>query len=144
MTIIGAWALIKWDDEDEPKERYISFGEEVLNEYEEVVSDTYGFADDNIFFYGELNDEQDYRNGVHGWVMVDWELNDTTPFHNYRWHKVIFKFNDYMMEISQLVNAPNIQVAISEARSMLRSNGFDTANADLVIGGIADDREYED
>lgn len=76
-TPIGAEAHVKWEDED-PNQwahwYYISFGTEVEDENGEVISDSFGVNDDFIFFYGSPKDEQEYRDGVHGWTLLEWEF----------------------------------------------------------------------
>lgn len=145
MTIIGAHALIRWEEEDEPLERYISFGTEIENEDGDIIGDQYGWRDDGIFFYGSLEDESDYRKGVHGWFLIDWELNDNTSLHFYKWYKVVFKMDGSFTEVSQLVYAPNVQVAITVARSILKNEWrLEVTEADRVTAEVADPREYED
>ena len=74
--IIGANATIYWEDtNDELQCVYISFGTEVLcRETGDCERDEYGIADAKVFFYGNINDEDKYRNGGEGWILLSWDL----------------------------------------------------------------------
>jgi hypothetical protein len=64
--VIGVDAVIVWlGEEDEPANRYISFGE-----WDEKDDDTYGVPDSAIFFYSNPTElpslyEQDEQRGWH-------------------------------------------------------------------------------
>lgn len=74
-TPIGADAIIKWNDGDYDQQQvYISFGEEVYDVYGDPISDTYGVRDRDIFFYGCLDDMEDYLNGIEDWTLIEWSL----------------------------------------------------------------------
>ena len=72
---MGAEARIRYNDEEEVHTVYISFGEERYDEHErDVVMDEYGVLDEDIFFYGALEDEKFYRKGAEDWTLISWEL----------------------------------------------------------------------
>jgi len=71
---IGAYATIIFDDRSaENSDAYISFGEMVF-ENDDIKGDEFGVADSRIFFYGRLEDEIAYREGIEGWILMGWEL----------------------------------------------------------------------
>lgn len=81
MNPIGAYAVIKWHDDDLKYEYYISFGD--WNE-DDPETDSFGIPDDTIFFYAKPEDEQSLRDGSEGWTLIDWEFvypipSPTTP-----------------------------------------------------------------
>jgi|LauGreDrversion4_2_1035121.scaffolds.fasta_scaffold301887_2 hypothetical protein len=70
---IGAMAFIKWNDGDYDQQQvYISFGEEIYNDFGDPVSDNYGVKDGDIFFYGCIEDKQDYLAGKEDWTLIEW------------------------------------------------------------------------
>lgn len=50
MILRGIECAIRWNDE-EPKNCFISFGEQVEDEDGEVTEDSFGVSDDEIFYY---------------------------------------------------------------------------------------------
>lgn len=59
---IGAWANIRWKDEAEdmyPENRYFSFGKVDNSTPPDIACDTYGVADDDIFFYCTREDMEE-------------------------------------------------------------------------------------
>jgi len=74
-NLIGAHATIKYHDENETKDVYISFGE-----YDEVNGiDSYGVDDDCIFYYFKNLDEfKKWNPNENEFSIIDYELEYDT------------------------------------------------------------------
>ena len=73
MAPCGANAVIRWVGTDDEENVYISFGDPVEDEDGDIVGDSFGIKDNEIFFYGDPDEEQNYRNGTEGWTLISWE-----------------------------------------------------------------------
>lgn len=80
---IGANAVIRWRDEDEPQHRYISFGDQMLDEDGDPIADSFGIPDEEIFFYADPHDEEQLMEwSDEDWILISWDIvyqsrNDT-------------------------------------------------------------------
>jgi hypothetical protein len=142
VNIIGATATIYWDDPEETEEVYISFGSEVTDHNGDILTDSHGVPDDEIYFYGSLRDEEKFRNGSEGWTLLHWELHDRTSYDEYRWYEVMFYFdNEYPYKVSIIVNASCSYTAENDATRMLQSEGITVTGARCVILPLSDKGE---
>lgn len=150
MTIIGASAIIYWNDTPDIKQEvYISFSDWDENNPD---TDIYGVDDDTIFFYGSVRDEDDYRRGSEGWTLVEWEFHDNTPSEDYRNYLVCFdltaSWTDYPYTITMIVKSSSRFLAIHEARSLLNSDisipRDCRVSAMLVRDGVTETDEMDD
>jgi hypothetical protein len=69
--LLGAWVWVIWNDSYKPESQYISFGTEVYED-EDVISDSFGIGDDEIFYYATEQEWFDLNDGIEhndGWKI---------------------------------------------------------------------------
>lgn len=82
---VGFECMIAWGDEPKPEFKYISFGDEVYNNWGDPIGDSYGVSDNNIFFYFDTEEIQTLQKLIQQgatemWVDKEWMIDLTMPY----------------------------------------------------------------
>jgi len=80
---IGAFTLMSWNSEPETNlGRYFSFGEQITDKDGDVVSDSYGVSDGDIFFYCDEAEFFDIaENGSPEFTVKEYQLVESFVKH---------------------------------------------------------------